>query len=78
MHFAHQVSRDWLAANDPAFRGCARNLARDLTVRFRWHSLRHDDRAALPDVAYALGVSLSIQGGFTVRDKRPSSSWCRG
>ncbi len=73
MHIAHRF-RDWLAANDPAFSRLRQASRVTLTVVLSFSILFviHLTIVPLPDVAYALGILLSIQGGFTVRDKRPS------
>lgn len=73
MHFGH-LFRDWLASNDPAFSRLRQALRVTLTVAFTFSILLfiHVAIVPLPDVAYGLGILLSIQGGFTVRDKRSS------
>jgi len=73
MHFAHQC-RDWLAANDPAFSRLRQASRVTLTIALSFIILFaiHVAIVPLPEVAYALGILLSIQGGFTVRDKRAS------
>lgn len=73
MQFTYRL-RDWLAANDPAFSRLRQASRVTLTVVFSFCILFaiHVAIVPLPDIAYALGILLSIQGGFTVRDKLAS------
>ena len=73
MQLGHQL-RDWLVATDPAFSRLRQALRVTLTIALSFCVLFaiHIAVVPLPTVAYALGILLSIQGGLTVRDRRPS------
>jgi uncharacterized membrane protein YccC len=76
MQLGHQL-RDWFVANDPAASRLrqASRVTLTITISFCILFVIHLAFVPLPQIAYALGILLSIQGGLTVRDRLPAEQF---